>query len=94
MTKTQSMRAKFSSKLSVLEVIFINKKGFCTRVQECGFNLETARLKSLQKGQVLRPFIPIKYIHNKFRELDSLAKNQSIPNHLILFSDLYPACTN
>jgi len=54
-----------------LEVIFINKKGFCTRVQECGVNLETARLKSLQKGQVLRPLIPIKYIHNKFRELDS-----------------------
>jgi len=53
-----------------LEVIFINKKGFCTRVQECGVNLETARLKSLQKGQVLRPLIPIKYIHNKFRELD------------------------
>jgi len=45
-------------------------------VQECGVNLETARLKSLQKGQVLRPFIPIKYIHNKFRELDSLAKNK------------------
>jgi len=53
-----------------LEVIFIKKKGFCTRVQECGVNLETARLKSLQKGQVLRPLIPIKYIHNKFRELD------------------------
>ena len=44
-----------------------NKKGFCTRVQECGVNLETARLKSLQKGQVLRPLIPIKHIQNKFR---------------------------
>jgi len=44
-------------------------------VQECGVNLETARLKSLQKGQVLRPLIPIKYMHNKFRELDSQAKN-------------------
>jgi len=43
-----------------LEVIFIKKKGFCTRVQECGVNLETARLKSLQKGQVLRPLIPIR----------------------------------
>ena len=75
MTKTQSTKTTLSSKLSVLEVIFIKKKGFCTRVQECGVNLETARLKSLQKGQVLRPFIPIKYIHNKFRELDSLAKN-------------------
>jgi len=58
-----------------LEVIFINKKGFCTRVQECGVNLETARLKSLQKGQVLRPLITIKYLHYKFRQLDSQAKN-------------------
>jgi len=48
-----------------LEVIFINKKGFCTRVQECGVNLETARLKSLQKGQVLRPLIPKKHTHHK-----------------------------
>ena len=34
MTKTQSTTAILSSKLSVLEEIFINKKGFCTRVQE------------------------------------------------------------
>jgi len=44
-------------------------------VQECGVNLENARFKSLLKEQVLRPLIPIKYIHDKFRELDSLAKN-------------------
>jgi len=50
MTKTQSTKTTLISKLSVLEVIFIYKKGFCTRVQECGVNLETARLKSLQKG--------------------------------------------
>ena len=75
MTKTQSTKATLSSKLSVLEEIFINEKGFCTRVLERGVNLETARFKSLRKGQVLRPLIPIKYIHNKSRELDSLAKN-------------------
>ena len=74
-TKTQSTKTTLSSKLSVLEVIFIKKKGFCTRVQECGVNLETARVKSLKKGQVHRPLIPIKYIHNKFRELYSLATN-------------------
>ena len=65
MTKTQSTKTTLISKLSVLEVIFINKKGFCTRVQECGVNLETARLKSLQKGQVLRPLIPKKHTHHK-----------------------------
>jgi len=32
MTKTQSTKTTLRSKLSVLEVIFINKKGFCTRV--------------------------------------------------------------
>ena len=58
MKKTQSTKAILSSKLSVLEEIFINEKGFCTHVQECGVNLETARLKSLRKGQVLRPLIP------------------------------------
>ena len=65
MTKTQSTKTTLSSKLSVLEVIFINKKGFCTRVQECGVNLETARLKSLQKGQVLIPLIPNLLLHGK-----------------------------
>ena len=68
MTKTQSTKTTLSSKLSVLEVIFINKKGFCTRVQECGVNLETARLKSLRKGQVLRPLIPVSYTHLRAHE--------------------------
>ena len=65
MTKTQSTKATLSSKLSVLEEIFINKKGFCTRVQERGVNLETARLKSLLKGQVLKPLIPKKHTHSQ-----------------------------
>ena len=70
MKKTQSTKATLSSKLSVLEEIFINKKGFCTRVQERGVNLETARFKSLLKGQVLRPLIPIKHTHHKPRKID------------------------
>ena len=53
MTKIQSIKTTLSNKLSVLEEIFINEKGFRTRVKERGVNLETARFKSLRKGQVL-----------------------------------------
>ena len=55
-------------------------------MQECGVNLETARLESLQKGQILRPLIPTKYIHNKFSKLDSLVKTK-FENYEMMMSD-------
>ena len=69
MTKTKSTKATLSRKLSVLEEIFI-KKVFFTGVQERGVNLEAARLKSLIKGQVLIPLIPIKHTHHNPREIN------------------------
>ena len=85
-TKTKRVRTTFSSKLSVLEEILINKKGFCTRVQERGVNLETARFKSLRKGQVLKSFIPIKNTNHKQMCLDcmSIKNNKSKSSFLHL----------
>ena len=43
MRKTHNTKAALRRRLSVFEEILINKKGFFTRVKECGVNLKTAR---------------------------------------------------
>ena len=59
MIKIQSTKNTLSSKLSVLEEIFIKIKGFVLMCKSARLTLKPLG-SSPQKGQVLRPLIPIK----------------------------------